>query len=315
MGSADRYNGVILLDKPSGMTSHYAVKRVRHILGQATVGHTGTLDPLAEGLLVLCVGKGTKITQFVSDFDKTYVAEVKLGVRSATFDAEGLDPEAEPGPIPQLSIDQLRETLDSFTGKTMQTVPAHSSVRVDGRHLYQFARKGEQAVLPVREVEITAIRLTAYEPPFVRIEVSCKKGTYIRALANDIGERLGCGAYLSHLRRTVVGPFSVADSLTLDRMAECVAADSLETRVVPIEQVLRFGALRLKEEAVKTVVNGQTPNWSDIESIEGEFQPGDNVMVKSPKGAALAIGVAGVWSGESAAHVGRPLRGFVRVFS
>jgi tRNA pseudouridine55 synthase len=315
MRSADKYNGVLAIDKPSGMTSHYAVKRVRHLLKQATVGHTGTLDPLAEGLLLLCVGRGTKITQFVSEFDKTYAAEICLGIRSTTYDAEGLAEDVTPGPIPELTLEQLREALESFCGRTLQTVPVHSSVRVDGRHLYQLARKGEQAVLPVREVEITSIRLDAFESPFVRFEVSCRKGTYIRALANDIGEKLGCGAYLSRLRRTAVGPFKIEQALIFDEIAECAESGVLESKILPIEAVLRFGAVCLKQEAVRGVISGRTPSWADVENVEGEFQPGDNVVVKSPAGEALAVGVAGVWSGEFAARTGRPVASFVRVFS
>lgn len=315
MVSGDTYNGMLLLDKPSGMTSHEAVKRARYLLDQKTVGHTGTLDPLAEGLLVLCVGRGTKITQFVSDFSKKYEAELRLGMRSPTFDAEGISPDSESLPVPAFSPEVLTAALESFVGRTKQTVPYHSSVRVDGRHLYELARKGEETELPVREVEITSIRLAAFETPYLRLEVSCRKGTYIRALANDIGERLGCGAYLSHLKRTEVGPFRLSDALSFEAVRKYVEAQSLDSHLLPIEVALRFSALRLREEAVRTVINGQTPLWADIETVEGEFHPGDSVVVIDPHGAALAVGVAGADSGDFSARAGKPLSGYIRVFN
>ena len=218
----NKYSGVLLLDKPSGVTSHDMVYNIRRTLQQQEVGHTGTLDPLATGLLVICVGRATKIAQFISNLEKTYVAEVKLGLRSSTYDAEGIDPQAAAADTSQISREDVAEVLDSFAGTQMQQVPAHSAVRINGQHLYELARKVHAMALPEREVTISSIRLIDYADSTVRFEVSCTKGTYIRTLAHQIGERLGCGGYLAGLRRTTVGPFSLEDALTPEQVSEAV---------------------------------------------------------------------------------------------
>ncbi len=309
----DRFHGVLAVNKPRGITSHDVVFRVRKILQQQAIGHTGTLDPLAEGLMVLCLGRATKIVQFLSDYDKTYEAEIMLGVRSTTFDAEGVDPETAPLPMPEISGSEIETIVASFVGKIEQTVPVHSSTRVAGKHLYQLARKGREIAAPSKTVEIKSIRLQSIELPVIRLEVTCGKGTYIRSLANDIGERLGCGAYLANLKRTAVGAFRLETALDLAQISAAVSNESIENHVLPLEQVLAFGALRLKAGSERIVIHGQTPDWSDIESFEGAFRPGDNIMVKDLRGQALAVAIAGIGSDGVAEHIGKPVASFVRV--
>ena len=309
----DRFHGVLAVNKPRGITSHDVVFRVRKILQQQAIGHTGTLDPLAEGLMVLCLGRATKIVQFLSDYNKTYEAEIMLGVRSTTFDAEGVVPEAVPSPLPEISGSGLEAVVASFVGKIEQTVPVHSSTRVGGKHLYQLARKGREVSAPSKTVEINSIHLLSVELPLIRIEVMCGKGTYIRSLANDIGERLGCGAYLANLKRTAVGAFRLETALDLGQISSAIGDGSLEHHIILLEQVLAFGALRLKEGSEQVVIHGQTPDWCDIESVEGAFRPGDNIMVKDPRGQALAVVIAGIGSDGMAEHIGKPVAGFVRV--
>ena len=196
------YNGILLLNKRQNITSHQAVLEVREIIRQRRVGHTGTLDPKAQGLIVVCIGRATKIVQFVSDFDKTYEAEIFLGRTSSTYDSEGIIKDGMPKAAPNLSLFEFQNLLNEFIGRKIQKVPAHSAVRVNGNHLYEYARAGQEVELPVREIEIKSIKTINFEYPKLTFQVTCSKGTYIRSLASDIGERLECGAYLSNLNRT-----------------------------------------------------------------------------------------------------------------
>jgi tRNA pseudouridine55 synthase len=205
MPAPEHWNGILMVDKPPGMTSHDVVAKVRYFIGQRGVGHTGTLDPRATGLLVMCLGRATKIVQFISNFDKTYIADICFGRTSTTYDAEGLDDSVPVGEVPELSDDRLNGLLAEHTGKVRQVVPAYSAVKVRGVPLHRSARRGEEVELPEREVEFKSLRLLSYHAPYMRIELTCSKGAYVRSLAHDMGSRLGCGAYLAELRRTMVG--------------------------------------------------------------------------------------------------------------
>lgn len=220
-------HGLLILDKPVGLTSRDAVDRaVRWFPRKTRVGHTGTLDPLASGVLVLCVGHATRLTEYVQDMGKTYVAEVVLGARSATDDAEGpVTPVTVERPPDRATIDRA---LLSFVGWIDQVPPAFSAAKVTGRRAYDLARRGADVELAPRPVRIDAIDVLAFDYPRLALKVRCGKGTYIRSLARDLGERLGCGAYLGGLRRTRVGPFTPADALPLD-----VAAETARSRLLP----------------------------------------------------------------------------------
>jgi tRNA pseudouridine55 synthase len=204
-------DGLLLIDKPSGITSHDAVDRVRRALGTRKVGHAGTLDPMATGLLLMGVGRATRLLRFLGDLPKEYDGEGILGVETDTLDAEGevirRDDEGASG----VSEAALRGAMLGLTGELSQTPPAYSAVKVGGERLYKAARRGEAPEAPPREVVVDAFDLESFDPPAFTFRVRCSGGTYIRSLVRDVGGALGCGAHLSRLRRTAIGPFRADD--------------------------------------------------------------------------------------------------------
>lgn len=210
--SRSAYHGLLVIDKPAGITSRAAVDRVQRWFPRGTkIGHTGTLDPLATGVLVLCIGAATRLTEYLQRMRKTYRAGILLGSRSDTDDADGtISPLVGVTP-PDRSAVELG--LQRFLGDIEQVPPAFSAAKVTGRRAYDLARRGTEVSLSPRPVQIHGIDLLVYEFPRLEIEVNCGKGTYIRSLARDLGERLGCGAYIQTLRRTRVGPFGVEEAV------------------------------------------------------------------------------------------------------
>jgi len=211
-------DGVVNIHKAPGMTSHDVVQKVRSILKEKRIGHTGTLDPLATGVLVLCVGRATRIAQYLEAGDKEYQAVMRLGVKTDTLDAEGRVLETQSYDPP--SRDAILEALQRFTGTIMQRPPAYSAVKVAGVPSYKLARKGKAEPLKPRQVKIYEITLTAYEDPFVSFTVRCSKGVYIRTLCADIGAMLGIGSHLAGLVRTRSGRFIIEQSVTLEKLAD-----------------------------------------------------------------------------------------------
>jgi tRNA pseudouridine55 synthase len=208
-------NGLLLLDKPSGMTSRDVVDRVQRWFPRGTkIGHTGTLDPLATGVLVICFGKATRLAEYVQRMAKTYRAGILLGSRSDTDDLDGA---ITPGPGTQApERTTVAACLQGFVGNIEQVPPAFSAAKVEGRRAYSLARRGREVPLAARQVQIHGIDLLQYEYPRLLIEVRCGKGTYIRSLARDLGNRLGCGGLIETLRRSRVGPFPVENAVSLD---------------------------------------------------------------------------------------------------
>jgi tRNA pseudouridine55 synthase len=237
-----------LVDKPEGPTSHDVVARIRRQLGRGTkVGHTGTLDPFATGLLVVLVGRATRLAAYLTGLDKTYLATVRTGFASATGDPEGPVAPAG-GPATAAAV---AEALPAFTGPQVQRVPPHAAVKVDGERLYRRARRGEGVEGPEREIEIHDLRLAGdHGGGVVTLEVRCSAGTYVRRLASDLGERLGCGAYLTALRRTAVGALSVEDAVPPE---EVVPGGGLD----PARGVAHLPARVLGEEERGEVVHGR----------------------------------------------------------
>ncbi len=216
--------GLLLIDKPIGPTSHDVVARVRRLAGLRRVGHAGTLDPLASGLLLVGLGPATRFLEYLVGLDKTYETTVRLGVSTTTYDAEGETTAERPV---TLDAGQVAAALEAFRGPLRQRVPPHSAVKRDGRPLYERARRGEALDLPEREVVIYALDLLAFAPPDVTLRVVCSSGTYIRSLAHDLGAALGCGGYVSALRRTAVGAFTVAQAVSLSTLTEQLLASHL----------------------------------------------------------------------------------------
>lgn len=232
-----RRSGILLLDKPTGITSATAVAKVRHALGKPKVGHLGTLDPFASGLLPLCIGEGTKIAPFLNTADKAYRGLLKLGLRTDTLDGTG-EVLARACQIPDVDGIDLAELAAQFSGPIEQIPPAYSAIKKDGIPMYKLAREGSAPALEPRPVTIHDLTISPAADDCLRIEVSCSKGTYIRSLARDIGERLGCGATLVELERTVFGDFTIADAISLD--AACTLEDppmiSMSAAISHLEQ-------------------------------------------------------------------------------
>jgi tRNA pseudouridine55 synthase len=206
-------HGFLTIDKPAGMTSHDVVARVRRLSRQKRVGHGGTLDPAATGVLPVGLGEATRLLEYLVEGRKRYLATIMLGRTTTTDDAEG-ETLVERA-VPPLTAEQLHKVLASFTGIIQQVPPMYSAIQVEGRRLYDLARQGQELELAARPVEIDAITLLEWQSPGLTIDVSCGKGTYIRALARDIGVTLGCGAHLAALRRTAVGPLSLESAVPL----------------------------------------------------------------------------------------------------
>lgn len=211
--------GVILLvDKPMGWTSFDVVGKVRALFHLSKVGHAGTLDPKATGLLIVCTGRQTKSVDQFMILDKEYVATMTLGKTTASFDTETeVLTESDASGV---SLEALRATLSEFVGRQLQIPPMYSAVKYGGIPLYIYARKGRTVARDPKEIEITAIELIAFGSPEVELRIRCSKGTYIRSLVHDIGQRLGCGAMLSKLRRTAIGPYNVEDTLSIDDLVQ-----------------------------------------------------------------------------------------------
>jgi tRNA pseudouridine55 synthase len=246
------YHGLLVIDKPAGITSRDAVNRVQRWFPRGTkIGHTGTLDPLATGVLVVCIGSATRLAEYVQLMTKTYRAEILLGARSDTDDADGtVTPVLVECPP---SREQVEQALSSFVGAISQTPPAFSATKVAGRRAHDLARAGEEVSLSARTVLIDRIDILAYDYPRLGIEVRCGKGTYIRSLARDLGDQLGCGGYIEALRRLSVGPFSVADALTLETDAEAARA-----RLLPVAAALADQPrIVLSPEEVTQIRNGR----------------------------------------------------------
>jgi tRNA pseudouridine55 synthase len=216
----------LVLDKPGGMTSRDALDRaLRWFPRGIRAGHTGTLDPLATGVLVLCLGSATRLAEYVQDMDKTYRAGLRLGARSDTDDADGaVIPVSVAAPPDRAAVERA---LRELVGEIEQIPPAYSAAKVSGRRAYDLARRGRDVALAARRVQVYAIDLLTYDYPRLEIEVRCGKGTYIRSLARDLGERLGCGGYVEALRRISVGPFSVDEAVPLGADAAAAQAKVL----------------------------------------------------------------------------------------
>lgn len=225
---------MLVIDKPSGMTSFDVVQRARRALKVKKVGHTGTLDPMATGVLPLCLGEATKIAQFITESTKAYEATIQLGATTDTLDADGRI--LEERPVPPMSAERLEQALEAFRGTFLQTPPMYSAVKVAGHRLYELARAGKEVERAAREVTVHELVLRDFSATQVRLSVRCSKGFFVRSLAAELGETLGCGAHLAALRRTHSGPFSLADAVPLAAILE--TPQSAGPRVLSMERAL-----------------------------------------------------------------------------
>jgi tRNA pseudouridine55 synthase len=246
--------GLLNIDKPVGMSSHDVVNRIRRLTGIRRVGHAGTLDPLATGVLLLCVGRATRLVEYLVGHDKVYEVVVRLGQTTNTYDAEGKV--VVERPFTHLTIAQIEQALTPFRGPIQQKPPMYSAIKKDGKPLYKLARAGIEVDVPARDVTIHALEILEMDLPNVRLRVACSSGTYIRSLAHDLGEALGCGGHVIVLRRTFVGDFAVTDAVPLDALTtqnwdEYVMAGDTAVAYLP--------RLDLTVEQTEGLKNGQRP--------------------------------------------------------
>lgn len=248
----DLVDGVLLLDKPVGLSSNDALIKAKRVLNAKKAGHTGTLDPFATGLLPLCFGEATKFSQDLLESDKTYEATVHLGIMTTTGDTEGETVETREVDV---TLEQVEAALARFRGPILQVPPMYSALKRDGKALYEYAREGVTLEREARPVTIHGLELIGYEKPFLKIRVTCSKGTYVRVLGEDIGAALGCGAHLNALRRTGVGALTGEHMITLEQLQAHPAPLSL---LAPVDALLSsFPALELTAELAKRFLQGQ----------------------------------------------------------
>ncbi len=311
----NQYNAILLVDKEVGMTSHDVVAKLRRIINQRKIGHTGTLDKAASGLLVICLGSLTKTARFISDCDKEYIAEIKLGRVSKTYDAEGVDFSINEKEYSSVTIDDLKRILTTFVGNITQQVPAYSAVHVDGKRLYKMAQKGVKLELPKRNITIYAIELLDYTDNCLIIKVACSKGTYIRSLAHDLGQQLGCGAYLSNLRRNSVGKLSVNNALTISEIENAVANNNIDDLLLQFDEVVSYASCAVNDNYVDSVFNGKDIIKEYIKTVYDSYESGDKVAIKDLNGKVLAVCKAEVPSNLIDKTIDQKLFSYIRVLN
>ncbi len=246
--------GVIVVDKPEGPTSHDVVSTVRRGTGVRKVGHAGTLDPRASGVLVLCMGPATRLSEYLSETAKRYVATIRFGESTETYDAEGSTTSTS-SEIP--SRTQIEAALEKFRGEIEQVPPPYSAIKLQGRKAYELARAGESVDLDSRSITVYELTLLEYEPPDLKIRVECSAGTYIRSLAHDLGESLSTAAHLSALRRTKAGPFSLDEAVSLDELKAAMKVNEWKSYLRPASEALpELPLVTLDEMELEKIRNG-----------------------------------------------------------
>ena len=273
-GSADYrdIDGIVILDKGIGLSSNRALQRLRGIYRARKAGHCGSLDPMASGVLPVCLGEATKFSSYLLGADKSYRAHCRLGQVSSTGDAEGEIVRERPVNV---TLDSINEALVEFTGVIEQVPPMYSALKHEGKRLYELAREGREVERAARTVEIYSLDMVSFEGGVLVLDVSCSKGTYIRTLAEDIGERLGCGAHLCALRRTRVDSFDESSAVTLDDLQlerDQHGLAAIDARLLPVASALRhFSEIHLSEEDCRNIRNGKRLN-SDPEAPSGLYR-------------------------------------------
>lgn len=266
-------HGVFLLDKPQGMSSNDIMQKVKRVFAANKAGHTGALDPLATGMLPICLGEATKFSQFLLDADKRYVVTAKLGERTDTSDAEGKVVETREVKATEA---QILQALDAFRGDILQVPTMFSALKHQGKPLYEYARQGITVEREARPITIFELKFIAYQAPFLTLEVHCSKGTYIRTLVDDLGEALGCGAHVTMLRRIAVADYPAEKMLTWDALQELAQAEDLallDARLLPVDTaVAKLPALLLNEEQTKAIGFGQRVKFANEEKLQGQVR-------------------------------------------
>jgi len=279
----DELKGLLLVDKPSGMTSHDVVDRVRAAAGIRRVGHTGTLDPAATGLLILCIGPATRLSEYLTGLDKVYEGYMRLGVISDSHDMDGQVTEERT--VPSLTLAEIQTILDRFTGQIEQVPPMVSAVKVGGQRLYKLARKGETVERKPRQITVSEFAAISYEAPLVKFRVSCTSGTYVRSLCHEVGQILGCGAVLDSLRRVAVGKYTVTNAALLDTLTS--PAD-VRGRLMPMGDALDLPSVTIRRAGERLLATGGALGRVELKAPPSVREGW--VQVKSESGELLALG-------------------------
>lgn len=281
-------NGILNIYKEKGYTSHDVVARLRGIVGQKKIGHTGTLDPDAEGVLPVCLGRATKVCDMLTDKDKTYEAVLLLGKTTDTQDISGKVLKEYEGDLIKMADEaQIISCIEGFAGEYDQIPPMYSALKVNGRKLYELAREGKTVERKSRKVTIHAIRIKEINPPRVRMEIECSKGTYIRTLCHDIGEKLGTGGCMESLLRTRVGQFEIADSLKLDEVEEYVKKGQLLEILIPTDAVFsEYTAVTVSDRWAPLLYNGNPVPRKSVTQSAGD---GERVRMYDTGGRFIGI--------------------------
>jgi tRNA pseudouridine55 synthase len=282
------HQGFLLVDKPAGPTSHDVVQAARRALHERRIGHTGTLDPAATGLLLLCVGKATRLQQYLLAWPKTYHGEIRLGFATTTYDTEG-ERLGEERPVPPLPEENLAGLERRFSGELQQLPPPYSAKKAAGRKFYELARAGEEVPLAPKSVTVHEIRLSPLAEDRLSFAVTCSSGTYVRSLAHDLGEALGCGGHLARLRRVSIGAWSVERAVAAEVLAQRPQEITESAFVRLSERVLPFPEVTLNPTALDHFCHGQEVVVRDIAEAPA---PGGQVVVRERTGQLAGIGVA-----------------------
>lgn len=279
-------NGVLVIDKEAGPTSHDVVSAVRKLLKEKKVGHTGTLDPAATGVLPLVLGRATKVARYLTGDDKVYEATIRLGINTSTLDREG---EVVRERTVSCSAEEAREAALSFQGEIEQLPPMYSAKKVDGKRLYELARKGVEVEREPKRVTIHEVEVLSCELPDLRIKVRCSAGTYLRVLAEDIGEKLGCGGYLLQLRRTEAGTFTLHDAITLDELAD--NRELAQEKLVPMSRALSaLPRINVPRGVGQMIASGHQLNVADLRTLDlPPFSRDEPVILGLDSGQLIAV--------------------------
>ncbi len=276
-------NGILNVNKPSGCTSFSIVALVRRLAGEKRVGHAGTLDPVATGVLPVCLGQATRITEYLHDCTKEYIALIEFGTTTDTFDREGKVTCTKDAAL--VTSQLVEKSLMSFQGTIQQVPPAYSAIKVKGRQSYELAREGIPVSHQPRKVKIDLIEILGFENPCLKIKIRCSKGTYIRSLANDLGEMLGCGAYLKDLVRTAYGPFTLDSSISVDDIRTSFAESNLDRLLYPVDYPLQQWDSRVAtDETSREIVQGHDMQFDNVDASVNH-----RICVYSPDKKLLAI--------------------------
>jgi tRNA pseudouridine55 synthase len=293
-------DGIVVIDKPAGLTSHDVVTKVKKIVGARKVGHTGTLDPMATGVLPVCMNEATKLAQFLSVDNKTYLATMLLGVQTDTQDTEGKVIERSDKVV---SEDAIREALGKMVGRIQQVPPAYSALKHQGKPLYKYARKGEFPEITAREVEIFSLKVMDISFPHATFEVSCSKGTYIRTLCHDVGNILGCGACLSDLRRLQSGFFTEAMAVSIVDDAQGIK-DRILSKMLPLSQCLpALAGMTVDGAFADKLRTGFQPDVETLgQNVPAFLAAGDMIKLVDTQGQLVAVAEMILAAGELARH-------------